>query len=1076
MDIDSSREGAVGGGTFAHDADARTDLGTGAEPSGPSEFGGTGFHEESHASVGAGAAEQPVSVPTGYSPDAPRYDMQKVFARGGMGEVWRATDTSIGRTVALKRMRKQMKGKEDQFFWEGQITGQLEHPGVVPVYELGLDAGGEPYYVMKLLRGKTMLKALEEFHAQPPTWADREVKRLELVQQFLALCQTISYAHSRGIIHRDIKPENVMVGEYGETFVLDWGLAKLAGKDEQAEEIGPITRHSLSGETHETMAGAVKGTPWYMAPETAAGDVKNVDHLSDIYLLGATLYHLLTGKYPRQGKSLPDLITAAHKPPIAPRTHDPSIHKPLEGICQKAMAVDRGARYQSAKELVEDLKHYLAGDPVSAYQETFTERAWRWARKHRKTIGRVAAAIVVLSVLGAGYAQYREMQAESAKRLQEEKDRAKAKEDADAADKALLQAKNEAAERDAAENARKAQEEAAKTKAAADLKKFRGLAEEARFLAANTHPAVARPPFFNPEAGLVKGAAALTVAEPWGQKLDAFPLDHERPGLAQDLYDLLLLMAQVRAQIGGPEAGKDVLARLDRAAVLRPATRSFYRLRGQALAALGKPAEAAEEVKKAADPATPLIAADHFLLGELARVPATRPENLQDRNGMFQADRPAMLAALKEYQLALQADPGHYWANYQLGSCLLSIGRGEEAVPALGACVALRPDVPWGYGARAAALTKIGRFDEAAVDIEKAVKLDPNSRLQKLRRGVLTWVRGDTNNALKDLDEALGPPAERIPEAAVQKALILLNRGQMNDALAAVDLALAGKNPVRTAYRLRAVIHFFQGDDDKGIDDLNSFLAGADDTFNPKSPLAAARRARIVRLIAQDLPAGKNQVEEREMTRIKTRLLTLARTELEYAVEGAGTVDAYEDLGRVQELLGRPTDAIKAYSNALDKVPAGADHNADRVRLLVTRGWVSANQPKPDVAKAGPDFAAALELDPVHAEAHTGMGYIEACKGDGPAARREAQLAVLYRSGDFLILHNVACVFAKLSDTDSANAREFEDLALDNLRRAVELWKRDRSGPNEQAQIQGESAFKRLKKARAKEFAALLAD
>src|SRR5207244_700583 len=149
------------------------------------------------------------------------------------------------RKVALKRMRKSVKNQKDAFLWEAQVTGQLEHPGVIPVHELSVDDNGEPYYIMKFVHGQTLHRAIDDFHAAAKGGVN-EVQRVKLLQIFLNLCQTVAYAHSRGVIHRDIKPENVMIGEYGETLVLDWGLAKLVGRPELPDAgAGPVHR-SLS--------------------------------------------------------------------------------------------------------------------------------------------------------------------------------------------------------------------------------------------------------------------------------------------------------------------------------------------------------------------------------------------------------------------------------------------------------------------------------------------------------------------------------------------------------------------------------------------------------------------------------------------------------------------------------------------------------------------------------------------------------------------------------------------------------------------------------------------------------------
>lgn len=961
----------------------------------------------------------------GPPPDLGRYRLTRFHARGGMGEIWLAEDTTIGRTVALKRMRPEARAHLDAFLWEAQITGQLEHPGIVPVHEFGAGPDDEPFYTMKFVHGRTMLEAIEAFHKLDRTDPAREVERVRLLQTFLAICQTMAYAHSRGVIHRDLKPGNVMTGEYGETLVLDWGLAKLVGADEQAEKAGPVRRY-YSGETLETMVGSIKGTAAYMAPEAAAGDVAALDAVSDVYLLGGTLYHLLAGKKPRTVRNLPDLLAAAHRPPPPPRQHDPTCPRAIEAVCLKAMAVEKADRYPSAAALADDVQRFLAGEPVSAYRETFPERAWRWVRRHRQAVTRTAAAAAVVALTAVGVTKYREFEAER------EADRRR-----------LAEARRTAEELERQEQARR------------DRAAFRRLAEEAQFLAANTHPVAAAAPFFDARAGLAKGREALAVTGPWGGTLDQFPLADQRRELADEVYDLLLLMAQVR---GGqsPTAAREVVPLLDRAAALRPPTRSYHRLRAAALAALGRPAEAAEESRRAADPATPATAADHFLLGEEYRVPLTRPEGLRDRAGVFRPNKAALEAAVEQYRQALRLDPRHYWSHNQLGRCLLSLDRGAEAVQALGACVALRPDAPWGYSARGVALTMLKRFPEAEADLARALELEPGSRLHQMNRGILTWQRGDPEASLADFDAALAPPsALRRPEAAFYKAQVLGQLGRPDDALAAADEALAAEHPPGSAYLFRAQVRLLLGDDKGGLADLDAFNSGGRPGYDPAGPAAAALRGHRLRLIAQELPAGQRAHRK--------AMLQLAEAQLWHAVQrGGGTAEAHDDLGAVLEHLGRTREAIEAYTRAL-----GQDPPAElKLKTLVKRGWAYERLRPPALDKARLDFAAAIALAPDDPEAHTGLGYMLACQKAEAAARREAGRAVLVGAGDYLILHNVACVFAKLSEADPRRAAELEDVALDHLRRAVTLWKRDRSGPNELELIAGEPAFTKSLRAR----------
>jgi tRNA A-37 threonylcarbamoyl transferase component Bud32 len=221
------------------------------------------------------------------SPDDSRMRFRFVrhHARGGLGEVSVAHDLELRRDVALKEIRLTHADHPDsrmRFVQEAEITGQLEHPGVVPVYGLGRYADGRPYYAMRFIRGKSLKEVIEGFHAANPPWCPLELR--QLLGRFVDVCNTIAYAHSRRIIHRDIKPDNVMLGEFGETLVVDWGLAKQLGQpDILPEDSGGPVAPGLSRNSFSTLPGAVMGTPQYMSPEQAAGSHDQLSPASDIY-------------------------------------------------------------------------------------------------------------------------------------------------------------------------------------------------------------------------------------------------------------------------------------------------------------------------------------------------------------------------------------------------------------------------------------------------------------------------------------------------------------------------------------------------------------------------------------------------------------------------------------------------------------------------------------------------------------------------------------------------------------------------------------------------------------------------
>jgi serine/threonine protein kinase len=265
------------------------------------------------ADPGGGATPPPSAAFAGL-----RYQPVRLHRRGGQGEVFVARDEELHRDVALKRIQPRPTTRGDavgRFVREAEVTGRLEHPGVVPVYGLGRDADGRPYYAMRFVQGESFDDAIRRFHADPGNDPRaRSVAFRHLLTRFLAVCDTAAYAHSRGVVHRDLKPQNVMLGAYGETLVVDWGLAKLQSEaGEPAAEAAPAGWDAWS----ETATGSVFGTPAYMSPEQAAGRISEVGPASDVYSLGAFLYSLLTGRVPIDADA-PEVIDRVRRGDITP--------------------------------------------------------------------------------------------------------------------------------------------------------------------------------------------------------------------------------------------------------------------------------------------------------------------------------------------------------------------------------------------------------------------------------------------------------------------------------------------------------------------------------------------------------------------------------------------------------------------------------------------------------------------------------------------------------------------------------------------------------------------------------------
>jgi tetratricopeptide (TPR) repeat protein/tRNA A-37 threonylcarbamoyl transferase component Bud32 len=354
-----------------------------------------------------GAGDDP--PPNGGAAHGSRYHRLSFHARGGLGELFVARDEELNREVALKEIRGKSARdpvSRSRFLFEAEVTAGLEHPGIVPMYGLGQHPDGRPYYAMRLIRGESLKEAIGRLHAPRPAPGDREgstrATRL-LLRRFLAVCETISYAHSRGIIHRDLKPANIMLGPYGETLVVDWGLAKRLGQSEPdaGGAAGSIPPRAVGGDL-ATQPGGVSGTPAYMSPEQARGEAQRLGTASDIYNLGATLYCLLTGKAPFEGDQPPLLnrVRRGEFPP--PRSVRSDVPRPLEAVCLKAMALRPEDRYATAQALADDVEKWLAGEDVSAYREPWTDRLRRWRGRHRSMVAAMGVGLViaVLSLTG----------------------------------------------------------------------------------------------------------------------------------------------------------------------------------------------------------------------------------------------------------------------------------------------------------------------------------------------------------------------------------------------------------------------------------------------------------------------------------------------------------------------------------------------------------------------------------------------------------------------------------------------------------------------------------------------------
>ncbi len=342
----------------------------------------------------------PTATPPDASPTSTaRYRVLRPHAKGGIGLVSVAQDGELNREVAFKTLQEchaDNPHSRSRFLFEAEVTGGLEHRGIVPVYSLGFNAHGSPFYTMRFIKGVSLREAIKgcregvrlrdliERHERRDRLTGRAVLTAadlrELLRRFQDVCNVVAYAHDRGILHLDLKPANIMLGLYGETFVVDWG---------QAKRLDPP----------EPRTGPPPGTPGYRSPEQVAGWYDQLHPASDVYSLGATLYYVLTGRSPAESNELGGVSHRAQRSDFRPpRALDPSIDRALEAVCCKAMAVRPEDRYGSARALADDVERWMADEPVTAWHEPFYRRAGRWMRRYRTAV----AVAVVVGVVGLG--------------------------------------------------------------------------------------------------------------------------------------------------------------------------------------------------------------------------------------------------------------------------------------------------------------------------------------------------------------------------------------------------------------------------------------------------------------------------------------------------------------------------------------------------------------------------------------------------------------------------------------------------------------------------------------------------
>ena len=361
--------------------------------SGPAKAQGLGSKAQGPGSQSRGPGMQPGNEG--------KYLVAGEVGHGGMGVILNAFDTDIKRDVAMKVITSgwhDSREYTERFIKEAQVQGQLEHPNICPVHELGVHSDGRIYFTMKMVKGYSLAQMIKQDRDNKKS---QNPKRLtEILNVFLKICDGMAFAHSRDIIHRDLKPDNIMVGDFGEVYVMDWGLAKIVGiEDDDCQSGLVIDNRGGESDTMKTITGSVVGTPAYMPPEQAAGLVEKMDQRSDIYSLGALLYELLALEPPYPEKNAWEVLSKIQNempPPPSSIELTKAISPELDSIVMKCLEKDRVKRYQTVQELKHEIELFLSGRPIGAMNYSPWQVFAKWVSRNKVLSTAFAAVLLVI--------------------------------------------------------------------------------------------------------------------------------------------------------------------------------------------------------------------------------------------------------------------------------------------------------------------------------------------------------------------------------------------------------------------------------------------------------------------------------------------------------------------------------------------------------------------------------------------------------------------------------------------------------------------------------------------------------
>jgi tetratricopeptide (TPR) repeat protein/tRNA A-37 threonylcarbamoyl transferase component Bud32 len=1010
-------------------------------------------------------------------PKVPGYEILSILGQGGMGVVYRARQQGLKRLVALKMIRNAaLAGAADlaRFQIEAEALATLQHPNIVQIYEVG-KVDSLPYFSLEYVDGGCLAKSVGR-EPQEARWS---------AEMMVTLSRAMHAAHTKNIIHRDLKPANVLLSKDGAPKITDFGLAKR------------VESGKSSGQTE---SGALLGTPCYMAPEQARGDIENTGALADVYALGAMLYEMLTGRPPFLGTTpMETVLQVVNEDPVPPTRLNPKAPRDLETICLKAMHKDATRRYENAGTLADDLRRWLDGEPIVARPASVWERGWKWTKRRPFVALSIAAGILLLFAV-VWNAQVR---AQVAKRdLQEErrngKDKATMLDLLNKSEVALTGANWQDAEQNIVAARELVKSNSALGEFSDEVEKLASRANEGRstrgkvdtFTAHYNETLLRHSQAAGQEAGdagAITRREARSALDVFGDSSDTpeaaafkspYIKESERRAIEGRRYELLLILADAEGR-GGKEQASKALQLLERAPRLGPPTQAYYRRLAHYQKQLGN-ATAADEAERRAEATAPTTAVDFFLLGEQAH------------------QRGDWTGAIVQFEQALRREPDYFWAHYYIGLCALNAQQFARTEAEMGTCVHLRPAFVWPYLVRALARAELGHkahsdtnlsradrqrqaqiaFEGGEADLaqaEPALGTVKNDRYNWLVNRGLLRVRAERfADAEKDLREASKLKPAGV-EAYATLAMAFQNQQRWADAIEQVDAALKvlDASPQNNTtyhrqsslYRQRAFYERERGDTTATLRDLDTVI-----TREEKRHTQGLTLASDVRPLAQDhYERGRLHYQEKrymealtDAQRVSeltpgdaraTRLQAGIFYELKRYPEAVAAFDAYLGKENGKRTPGvyagrglarwRQRDyrgAIEDFTEALALESDEALGERETVQLHSDRGWIyllDGDAPR----LALDDFNEVLKLKPDNADALAGRGYARIKTGDYLRAVADADEAVRCAPKEARIHYLAARTYAQAADRAEADTRQrlHRELAVKYESRALAL-------------------------------------